>query len=91
MLVAARSAIHEAPAAAELTTEGRALRIRFAVLFGFATSRLYLWITLEPVCSFLQELIKQISCQAHPGAQPSQIEHLGRFWDLDPQSARTHT
>ena len=36
MLVAASNAIQEAPAAAELTTDDRVLRVRFSVLCGFA-------------------------------------------------------
>ena len=36
-LVTASNAIHEALAAAELTTDERVLGIRFPVLFGFAT------------------------------------------------------
>jgi hypothetical protein len=35
-LVAASKAIHEAPAAAELTTDERVLGVRFPVLLGFA-------------------------------------------------------
>jgi len=35
-LVAASSAIHEAPAAAELTTDERVWGVRFPMLFGFA-------------------------------------------------------
>jgi hypothetical protein len=35
--VAAKRAIHDAPAAAELTTDDRVWRVRLAVLLGFAT------------------------------------------------------
>ena len=42
MLVAAKSAIQDAPAAAELTTDERVSRVRSAVLCGFAMMSLCL-------------------------------------------------
>jgi hypothetical protein len=52
-LVAARSAIHEAPAAAELTTEERCLRLFFAVFSEFAKFASTGWINVWASTSFL--------------------------------------
>jgi hypothetical protein len=54
ILVAAKRAIHEAPAAAELTTDDRVWRVRLAVLLGFATIAFTFWRTLELLRSFLK-------------------------------------
>jgi hypothetical protein len=71
ILVAAKRAIHEAPAAAELTTDDRVWRVRLAVLLGFATIAFTFWRTLELVRSFLKHHLstfyaKKIQCSDIP-------------------------
>jgi len=63
-LVTASRAIHEAPAAAELTTDERGLRVRFPMLFGFANFASAFLINASNEEFVSIDSLKQFLCQA---------------------------
>lgn len=75
-LVTASNAIHEALAAAELTTDERAGAIRFPVLFGFAMFASTFSKNAWSGVFVSRRSVKQLLCQQSETSNPSRNEHL---------------